>query len=181
MKIDLTNVKEMKSLSEETPCYTATVYVDGKATVEVSNHGRGGYDKQHVIGVAPNQSQPTLDKIKAWISENVPKYDGLDVDLELWCHMELYNIEAKKTFKRLCGSQIVYVKDGDLVGVKFKGVRKLQPLHFDIARKEYPPALNLKPFDEAWDIVRHLRWGKLYAYIKSVGSHHAEPRRQGGS
>lgn len=49
MKLELRNVKVAESLSEETTAYTATLYVDGKPTVDCSNHGQGGPDMYHPI------------------------------------------------------------------------------------------------------------------------------------
>lgn len=42
MKVEVRNVKEMKSLSEETMCFSATVVIDGKVAGTASNRGSGG-------------------------------------------------------------------------------------------------------------------------------------------
>ena len=42
MEIKLKNLKVIKSMSEETLCFTATVYVDGKKAGTASNRGFGG-------------------------------------------------------------------------------------------------------------------------------------------
>jgi hypothetical protein len=42
MKIELKNVKHAKFASEETECFAATVWIDGKKVGEVSNDGKGG-------------------------------------------------------------------------------------------------------------------------------------------
>lgn len=39
--------KEMKSLSEETRCFSAKLQVDGKLVCEASNHGHGGPNSYH--------------------------------------------------------------------------------------------------------------------------------------
>ena len=49
MKLELKKIKYCKWMSEETHCYSAVVYVDGKATIEVSNEGHGGGDNQWAI------------------------------------------------------------------------------------------------------------------------------------
>jgi len=64
MKITLKNVKHMPSMSQETECFTATVYVDGKKFCTVENGGHGGdthsrdadYDLVHelMLKVNPN-------------------------------------------------------------------------------------------------------------------------------
>ena len=45
-KIELKNISHYARGSEETPCYNATVYVNGKKTIEVGNDGHGGCDRQ---------------------------------------------------------------------------------------------------------------------------------------
>lgn len=42
MKIELRNVKHAAFASEETECFQATVYIDGKRAGTASNEGRGG-------------------------------------------------------------------------------------------------------------------------------------------
>ena len=44
MKIELRNIKYSDFASEETACYQATIYIDGKKVGEVSNSGKGGCD-----------------------------------------------------------------------------------------------------------------------------------------
>lgn len=45
MKIELKNVKYAAFASEETSCFSATVYIDGVKAGTVSNEGRGGPDR----------------------------------------------------------------------------------------------------------------------------------------
>lgn len=42
MKIELKNISINKRLSEETTCFVANIYVDGKKAGEASNRGNGG-------------------------------------------------------------------------------------------------------------------------------------------
>lgn len=42
MKLELKNVKIMPRMSEETTCFCATLYVDGKKAADCSNTGKGG-------------------------------------------------------------------------------------------------------------------------------------------
>lgn len=45
MKIELKNIKHAAFASEETHCFTASVYIDGKKAGIVSNDGHGGPDR----------------------------------------------------------------------------------------------------------------------------------------
>lgn len=42
MEITLKNISHNERLSEETNCFSATIYIDGKKAGEASNHGHGG-------------------------------------------------------------------------------------------------------------------------------------------
>lgn len=42
MKIELKSIKTYERLSEETTCFTANLYVDGKLLAHVENSGKGG-------------------------------------------------------------------------------------------------------------------------------------------
>jgi len=47
MNITIKNVKHSEFASQETHCFEATVYVDGKRAFKVSNSGHGGSDEYH--------------------------------------------------------------------------------------------------------------------------------------
>lgn len=64
MKIEIRNLKIMRSLSEETTAYTATIYVDGKPAFDASNHGHGGCDFYRPLGDVTEQ------QVNAWLAEN---------------------------------------------------------------------------------------------------------------
>lgn len=110
MKIELKNLKTLASLSEETHCFTATIYVDGKPAFEASNHGHGGCDMYRPI--APF-TYDDVKRISDWLGENRPPITGygseLKVDLELEVG-ELINAEiARKRLARILKSQIAVI------------------------------------------------------------------------
>ena len=45
-KLEVKNISYYARGSEETPCYNATVYINGKKAIEISNDGHGGCDRQ---------------------------------------------------------------------------------------------------------------------------------------
>jgi hypothetical protein len=47
MKLELKNLKIHKDMSEETLCFSATLYVDGKKAANVQNNGHGGCHRYH--------------------------------------------------------------------------------------------------------------------------------------
>ena len=62
MKIELKNIKYSEFASEETNCYEATIYIDGKKVGTVSNSGKGGCDNIYPYEVETriNQYAKTL-------------------------------------------------------------------------------------------------------------------------
>jgi hypothetical protein len=54
-------------LSEETPCFEATIALDGKKVIAASNRGTGGPDDFHALPGAPAGAVATLEAdAKAW-------------------------------------------------------------------------------------------------------------------
>mgnify|MGYP003301036993 FL=1 len=47
MKLELKSIKHAQWKSEETQCYDAKLYVDGKPFALVGNHGQGGADTEY--------------------------------------------------------------------------------------------------------------------------------------
>ena len=47
MKLEMKNIKHSEWASEETHCYQASLYVDGKPFAIVSNDGQGGSDRDY--------------------------------------------------------------------------------------------------------------------------------------
>ena len=117
MKLELKNIKHTEWASEETNCYQASVYLDGKPLAIVDNDGKGGCDRQneHPSFKRENFRKDFFDVMKdidAYF-EGLPKkkYDDfeLDMDLELWCGEQvtrwMYAKELKRHLKK--GSMIL--------------------------------------------------------------------------
>jgi hypothetical protein len=62
----LTKIKVVKRLSEETPCFTATLDYRG-ISYSVSNRGTGGCNDYH-----PHLSRETEAELDAWCAANNP-------------------------------------------------------------------------------------------------------------
>jgi len=114
-KIELKNIKLMKSLSEETPCYSAALYVDGKLFASsVTNHGHGGPDS--VSGIMPGCDLAWLEKA---IADTYPKTDmsaygmePMDESLEGLCQALVWDHDTMQTLKRMVKAKLVFFKDG---------------------------------------------------------------------
>lgn len=114
MKIELKNIKIMASLSEETTCYSATVYVDGKAAFAASNRGHGGGDDYRPL---PGYDGPCEHDISLWLCNNIPpspsSFGGepLEYDLELLVGELIERHERQQALSRLLKKIVVLVED----------------------------------------------------------------------
>jgi exopolysaccharide biosynthesis protein len=67
-KIELKNIKVYTSMSEETHCYEATLYTNGKKLGRVSNSGRGGADSfdghySHILDLDDQLGESSVEEI----------------------------------------------------------------------------------------------------------------------
>ena len=112
MKIELKNIKYTAFQSQETHCFEASVYIDGKKAGTVSNDGRGGSNNYF-----PNTLYATLDDhaktlpkfdlaAAAGVKDHEPHMVSPDPDTLIG---ELVNEHLRiKEDKRLVARQIVY-------------------------------------------------------------------------
>ena len=118
MDITLKKVKLVESLSEETACFSADVYVDGKLVAPVSNRGQGG----------PNEVRPA----EGLTYSDVRHLDNLDTECTIFEMVEEINLVKKNQ-----GRAFVLKKDGEIYTGKLK---------FSIAKhkksKDYERLLN---------------------------------------
>ena len=163
-KLELKNISYYARGSEETPCYNATVYVNGKKTIEVGNDGHGGCDRQYGIG---DFNYKTVDEVNKWCiktfgqrSFNYNSNDGqetcsYDIDLETFCHDELYKWLDKKDLKKSLNKKYLFVEDKKIYAYPRK--HKNQDLHFKTFMEEQHPSakcLNFIPFEDALKLYK---------------------------
>jgi hypothetical protein len=95
VKLELKNIQYAAFASQETNCFKAKLYVDGKPFAEVSNEGHGGSDNVYPIKGASNDPafREKLAEIEAQLKAENPDYEAfgtkLDFTLESWCAREL--------------------------------------------------------------------------------------------
>lgn len=93
MKLELKSIKYSAFASEETHCYQANLYVDGKLFAIVSNDGRGGpdlEDRHPKYEGSGTDFNAKLADIGAFFKTlpNIPSEyiaDGLEQALDIWC------------------------------------------------------------------------------------------------
>jgi hypothetical protein len=127
MKLSLKNIKHTEWASEETHCYRASLYVDGKPVAVVSNEGRGGGDRdyQHSKFKGDYRAKMTevhdhfgaLDAVACDWSE-----DGYSVCLEGWCCEEIDTWLAAREFRGKMRKNTLLQKEGstDILGMPIR-------------------------------------------------------------
>ncbi len=164
-KIEVKNISHYARGSEETPCYNATVYINGKKSIEVSNDGHGGCDRQDTY---PNIEERGLvqqadewciktygKKTHKYMSNGKEKSFEIEMDLEHFCHDALYDWLDKKTLKKDLTTKFLCQEDKELFAYK-------KPKHADedefrsVLNHRHPKAkcLNFMPFEDALKLYR---------------------------
>jgi len=172
-KLEVKNISYYERGSEETPCYNATVYLNGKKAIEVSNDGRGGMDFQHQYNLGDNGIVKEANewcikkfgtKTIAYKSEGKDKSFSVNMDLEHVCQDALYDWLDKKTLKKDMVKRWLISEDNQLH--QYKKLPILPPHtkegmenHFKVfLNKNHPKAkcLNFMTFEEALKIYKEL-------------------------
>ena len=108
MKIELKNVKTHADMSEETACFSASIYLEGKRIGLVRNQGCGG----------PNEYTWTDNtagrKVEAWAETQETDYEFEKLDQIIDDLM--MKAEEKKQLRRWCKKQTLFVLAGDQDG-----------------------------------------------------------------
>lgn len=113
--ITLKNIKHSEFASEETHCYQATIYVDGKKFATASNDGCGGPDNVEPF----SKDWKDLQSLEECIAATYPKWgskyggeDNMEMTLDILCGDLVNDWLRRKDFKRAM-RQILYVKSGE--------------------------------------------------------------------
>ena len=162
MNLEMKAIKFSEWGSEETYCYQANVYLDGKPLAMVSNDGRGGCDREYSHNKFKGDYRATMKKIddyfKSLPNTDVGKYknvpEGFEQTFERWCHDQvctyLYHKDLKKALKK---NKVVKRKnDEGKMSLYDYGINVLS----DAIKHRWPEAiiLNDLPEDEALTIWR---------------------------
>lgn len=162
-RVELRNVKYSAFASEETHCFEATVYVDGKKAGTAHNEGHGGPTSFH-----PHSLQQTLDAYGKTFPADTSHGITIDIDGEIIVGELVNDWLLAKDLKRTLARKIVYtVASGAMYETKAlpnlaaevaKGEAHLR--HKMRSFKEQPVLiLNVLPFDAA-----------LAAYKRAAGA-----------
>lgn len=153
MKIELKNFKYSDFASHETPCFEATIVIDGKRRGTVSNDGRGGSNCYHPYGIEFD-IQAYAMTLPAEVCELFP--EGLAQNADSLISRILDDHLLRKELKRKLKTKAIFIKDGTLM----EGVTKRNSGHTVATVSDYYKAqgfevLNLLPFESALNLYIH--------------------------
>ena len=165
MKLELKNIKHTEWASEETHCYQAALYVDGKPVAIVSNDGHGGCDRDYDHPKFKGDYRVTMKAVHDYF-KTLPKTDACDIfpdgmaqELEFWCADQVNEFLSVRELKRKFKSHVVYQRKGT-GAINFLYQTKYHPT---VTKGEWiidkqagvtRRILNDMPFDEALAIWR---------------------------
>lgn len=116
MKITLKNVKMHPDMSEETNCFSASIYLDGKRIGFVKNEGRGG------VNLVDREDRKAGAKVEAYaktLPPLPPFYKGgkpLEYNLDMLIGDLLEKYEEERIHKRWYKKGTVFRLKGDKKG-----------------------------------------------------------------
>ena len=163
--LEVKNISHYARGSEETPCYNATVYINGKKAIEISNDGHGGCDRQDqypdieergIVEQADNWCKKTFGQESfTYQSDGKEKVCSYDLDLEHYCHKVLYDWLDTKALKKDMKAKYLFVEKGQLMAYKrVASDTEIGFKHFFEKNHPNEKCLNFLPFDDALKLYK---------------------------
>ncbi|MGK2909403.1 MAG: hypothetical protein ACSLE1_06350, partial [Sphingobium sp.] len=119
MLIELHKLRIIKALSEETPCYTAEIWIDGALAFHASNRGHGGADDYRQV------SAITEAEVNSWLRVNRPtrSFHGMSFEPDLENEIARLMDEAEHLglLRRRRRTNVITIEDGEVYTYPLKG------------------------------------------------------------
>ena len=143
MKVELKNVKIHRDMSEETTCFSATLYIDGRRAALIKNCGSGGGHNIHFLPGMGNLSR----RFNEWVDKQ-PPFDLGDgqtvpagVDMVISDLLEQY--ETMRQNKRWCSNGLLTFRFKDDIKGMYRQLRaKYTPELAKALRQEHGEQLE---------------------------------------
>ena len=157
MKLQLKAIKHTEWASEETHCYQASLYIDGKPVAIVSNDGHGGCDRDYDHPKFKGDYRATMKAVHEYF-KSLPNTDactlfpdGMAQQLEYWCADQVNEFLSVRELKRKFKSHVVYQRKGTgaLYQTKYHPTVTKGEWIIDKQAGMTRRILNDMPFDEA--------------------------------
>lgn len=160
MKITLKNIKHSEFASQETNCFQADIYIDGKPFACVSNDGIGGCDIHYKHPKNPtNDFHADLRKVNEQLKADYPNRYGLDSIVSDLLVDHLVTKDVKKLMSR---NMIVFEK-GE------KGYYKYGKKKYNITEERMGWFNNQmwQQFKDNWVCINQMPITEAVAYFKA--------------
>tara|TARA_R110001599_G_scaffold87321_3_gene233157 strand:+ start:173 stop:658 length:486 start_codon:yes stop_codon:yes gene_type:complete len=153
MRLELKNIKHSEWSSEETHCYQASLFVDGKPVAVVVNDGHGGPDMEYDHPKFKGDYRAKMAEVHEYFA-SLPKTDscdllpdGMEQSLEFWCADQINDWLTARDLKRKMRNKILVQKEGraGIFGTKHYPTRTSTEGRWSNGIR----ILNDLPFDEA--------------------------------
>jgi len=144
MNIELKNLKHSSFASHETPCYQATVYVDGKKAFTTSNNGQGGPDNMVPEAAARKvASRLQSEYPDASQEDGFPNRQGWDtLRLESILHGLVFKKQDSKQAKALMRTKILFIPPNTVPGsysyISYKALACDKEAVINHVKRKYP-------------------------------------------
>jgi hypothetical protein len=142
LKIELKNVKIAAFASEETTCFQAALWIDGKKAATVSNEGRGGCNTFRFQDRALEQQFHEYCRTQPPLPD--PHFEnGLPMSSDLFVSLLLEDYEEAKKLKQWCKTKTVFRLIGDEPGSWRITALRFSPAVKARLEKLYPTKLEV--------------------------------------
>tara|TARA_R110002110_G_scaffold86439_3_gene225604 strand:+ start:2986 stop:3477 length:492 start_codon:yes stop_codon:yes gene_type:complete len=161
MKIEIKNVKHSEFASQETHCFEASVYLDGKKVADTGNDGHGGCDNTYFVNDAAqkavNDYIASLPKhVCSFTDPNTGEPAILDESLDMIVGELVNEFLLKRDMKRDLSKRVLFtVANGEVHQSRTLKAAQRDALLANIpAAWEAVSILNLLPTNEALAIYK---------------------------
>jgi hypothetical protein len=172
-KMELKKIQFFEAGSEETNCYNAVVYINGKAAIAVQNDGHGGSDMQHplvgfdrsIIDAANEFCKKNFPAtVFLWggkTKDNISQKDILYACLETWCGDQIHESLLRKDAKKLTTGKVSFVEGGQIWSIATKKKPEADIVAYIKSKYGDVPILNNMPIEQQIQALRAPRKDKI--------------------
>ena len=167
--LEMKGIKYLEANSEETYCFNANVYLNGKKVIEVSNDGHGGANREYPTeafgyGGLRDIEKRCREEMPKWTMDHFVDPENKtehDTTFEHWCLSQVGDWLDEKHYKRQLSNKLFIVEKNEpneIYEIKFRSKpKKIEKSHIVSARGLYPEALILNdiPLNEAIAIFKN--------------------------
>ena len=142
MKLELKSIKHSAFASEETHCFEAKLYADGKHIATVSNDGHGGADYYWPVEGAAYSEKDVNEWLKANVAPNHDYGVTIECDIEVWCGDQINEWLRAKDVRRLINKMktaVLTVDNKNQICVHtWKGAKQVTDKHLNAIALKFP-------------------------------------------